>query len=184
MEKVKIVFWDCDGVVSTQDSLYNELANYFNCTVKEIEDGTPDEWCTKTGLPYPWVSMYHWPFDPEVIKRAYRLHALTKAKFVMCSSWRIGKTVEEINDEQATKGFRIKFIDKTPNFCGKRGEEIQKWLDDNKEKYDVESYVIIDDDSSYDIREFHPDNCVEPIFKTGFTEELLEEALNILNKHE
>lgn len=180
-EKVKICFWDCDGVVSTEHSLYKELAMYFNCTVKEIEDGTPEIWCEKSGLPYPWVSMHHWPFDQEVIYRAYKLHAITKCKFVMCSSWRTGMTVEEINDEQATKGFRIKFIDKTGH-GGKRGEEIQKWLDDNKDKYDVETYVIIDDDSSYDIREFHPNNCVEPKFKTGFTDELLEEAINILNK--
>jgi hypothetical protein len=124
--------------------------------------------------------MYNWPFDNDVIARIYRLQLETKCKFVMCSSWRLGRTVDEINDLMANKGLRIKFIDKTCN-GGKRGEEIQKWLDDNKEKYEIESYVIIDDDALYDIEQFHPGKCVAPKFISGLTEELLTDAINILN---
>jgi hypothetical protein len=183
---IKVCFLDVDGVISTENSLYEELARYFGKTFEEIQEGSPIELCNETDLPYPNVNMYQWPFDMKVINRLYRLQLKTKCKWVMCSSWRLGRDIKEINNLMATKGCRLNFIDKTEVCRGTeehhRGYEIKRWLKMNKDKYKVDSYVIIDDDCLYDIIQHHPNNCVTPKFKTGFTDNLLEESINILNK--
>jgi len=184
---MKITFFDVDGVVATHDSLYEELAMYFDVNIKEIEDGTPRELCDKTGLDYPSVSCSHWPFSRNAIKLIYKLQKETNCKFVMCSSWRLGLDVDEINDLMSNKGLRIRFIDKTTNWSksGTRGEEIKLWLDNFKNLYpddEIEQYVIIDDECGHDIIKWHPNNCVQPKFKTGFTEENLNQVIKILNQ--
>lgn len=71
-------------------------------------------------------------------------------KIVISSSWRIGKTTEQLQDilmEQGIPPERI--IDCTPiNYDDpekdERGYEIQAWLDKNP---DVTSFVIVDDNS-------------------------------------
>lgn len=177
---MKIVFLDIDGVVATLDALYEELAAYFGVEVQDIEKTNPKELCEKTGLSYPSVSCSHWPFSPSAIKLLYKLQLETGCKFVMSSSWRLGKDINEINSLMATKGLRIRFIDKTENWSksGTRGGEIQNWLDEHT---DVEQYVIIGDECTYDITPEHPDKCVQTTFKKGFDEECYDKAVSILS---
>lgn len=177
-DKIKVVFLDIDGVVATERALNNELCKYFGMTLKELDDGTPNSWCESTGLPYPSVSLYHWPFDSKAIENLYRLQLVTKCKFVLSSSWRTGMNVDEINDQMATKGLHIKFIGKTDSLRGTRGEEIQKWINEHPDV--IEQYVIIDDECSYDIIKDHPDNCVQTISNNGFTSKDLKKAIKIL----
>ncbi len=76
-------------------------------------------------------------------------------KVVISSTWRMGRTVEELKEIMSEAGATFDVIDKTPVFRDSdtvRGNEIQRWIKDNKELlgvnyYDFYTYAIIDDDS-------------------------------------
>lgn len=76
------------------------------------------------------------------------------AKVVISSTWRMGRTVEELRELLKMCGATFEIIDKTPRTGYERGTDISKWLKDNIKPethgchyYDFNSYVIIDDDS-------------------------------------
>lgn len=76
------------------------------------------------------------------------------AVVVISSTWRMGKTVEELQEIMNYCGGTFKIIDKTPHTGYERGTEISKWLQDNIKPethgchyFDFHRYVIIDDDS-------------------------------------
>lgn len=66
---------------------------------------------------------------------------------VVSSTWRIGKTIEELQIILNKVGFTGKIIGSTPLLNTDRGVEIKRWLKDNDLYYDFERYVIFDDDS-------------------------------------
>jgi hypothetical protein len=79
-----------------------------------------------------------------------------KAKVVISSTWRMGKSLDEMKEIFAEVGGDFDIIGKTPILRGDasvRGNEIKLWLDKNIESVcgiperDFKSYVIIDDDS-------------------------------------
>lgn len=65
---------------------------------------------------------------------------------VVSSTWRIGMSVEDLQNLLLRSGFNpeIKVLDKTPVLYQQRGLEIQQWIDDNNFKG---KFIIIDDDS-------------------------------------
>lgn len=76
------------------------------------------------------------------------------AKIVISSTWRKGRSVEELQKIMNDCGGTFEIIDKTDNLNTVRGVEIQKWLKDNisVETHgchysDFNKYAIIDDDS-------------------------------------
>lgn len=78
----------------------------------------------------------------------------TDSKIVVSSTWRSGKSIQELQDIFNYCGATFEVIDKTPHCESRvRGVEIQKWLHDNVHKffdvnyYDFYRYAIIDDDS-------------------------------------
>lgn len=78
----------------------------------------------------------------------------TGAVVVLSSSWRMGRTVEDMQKLLDVCGGTFKIIDKTPHTGYARGTEIKQWLEDNIKPetygcdyYDFHKYVIIDDDS-------------------------------------
>lgn len=86
------------------------------------------------------------------------LNALCKEmdiKVVISSTWRKGKTVDELKEIFLECGATFDVIDKTPVFRDSdtvRGNEIQRWIKDNSDLlecqyYDFHTYAIIDDDS-------------------------------------
>ena len=93
-----------------------------------------------------------------VISSAWRSHGLDRLKFLLGSvglgEWRI--------------------IDVTPRGGDGRGTEIQQWLD----AHDVESYVILDDNS--DMLESQMENFVKTDMCDGLTVKNAEEAVKIL----
>lgn len=77
-----------------------------------------------------------------------------KADVVISSTWRMGKTVEQLQEIFEYCGGRFNIIGKTPYTGFERGTEISKWLHDNINEethgvnyYDFYQYAIIDDDS-------------------------------------
>lgn len=78
----------------------------------------------------------------------------TGAKVVISSTWRMGRTVKEMQDILEEVGFIGEVISNTPILrCSEclRGNEILKWIKDNNELvgdyYNFTEYVILDDDS-------------------------------------
>jgi hypothetical protein len=76
------------------------------------------------------------------------------AKVVISSTWRLGKTVEQLQEIMDYCGGTFEIIGKTDNTGYERGTEIAKWLRDNIKPethgchyFDFYKYVIIDDDS-------------------------------------
>lgn len=131
--------------------------------------------------------------DPEKIKLVKQIVDATGAKLVLSSTWRMGwfyegqsgweSGTEEwhyLRDAFAAQG--LYFLDYTPLHKNRhRGTEIQMWLDSAGEEWDVESYVVIDDDM-YDIRDMHKGHMVKTSFSYGLQPGAVKMAIDILNK--
>ncbi len=157
---MKIVFLDFDGVINSR-KWFNSLHD------KSKEDALilveSDE-----------------IFDPSAVELINQLIEKTEAKVVVSSSWRINHTLEELNKILKEFGARFEAIDVTLRLYKERGIEIQTYLDYLSSKNEnVESFVIIDDDS--DMAHFrNTKHFVKTTFQDGFTEWHLEEALKVL----
>jgi len=89
----------------------------------------------------------------------------TGAQIVISSSWRIGRTLDDLREvfnQQGIDGSRI--IDVTPTSMGVRGHEIDSWL--RTTSVPVESFVIIDDNSDM---AHHTGRLVRTTFEDGLT---------------
>lgn len=95
---------------------------------------------------------------------------------VVSSSWRIGMTLEELQNLITNSGFNpeIRVIGMTPVLYQPRGEEIQQWIDDNNF---TNKFIIIDDDS--DMCHLLP-VLVRCDCQLGFTIYDFKKALNLL----
>ena len=88
-----------------------------------------------------------WQLDPGGVGRLNRLVRETQAKIVVSSTWRIGRTLDQLKEVLAEQGVKIEpIIGVTPRtqMNGCRGDDIQRWLTDNP---GVEVFVILDDDA-------------------------------------
>lgn len=139
---MKLIFLDIDGVLNYQ-LMWEEKRQCKRH--EELLKGAPDgahDICEKK------VELLN-----ELIKK-------TEAKVVITSTWRLSRSVEELQWVLDYKGFEGEIIDKTPylTFSNKdydysvpRGCEIKAWLETNKgilgNKITKVKYVIFDDDS-------------------------------------
>lgn len=183
MEKFKIVFLDIDGVICTKNSIHQAIADWSGLDANDKDLFTKyDKICKSIGF-FPSFDMDHWPFDKEALKNIHALSRDPQVRFVISSTWRVGRTTDQLKRLFTMKGMCIPIIDRTPSNNDDlkgRGEEIKFWLEKEKD-FEVESYVVIDDDS-FDIVEVHPDNFVHTQFKDGFTKDCLDLARKILNR--
>lgn len=127
---VKLVVLDFDGVLNSKQFWVRRLVR--NPFWKLAERAQKD-------------------LDPEAIGHLNRVIRETGAKVVVSSTWRKGRTVEELQQILDRNGFVGEVVGKTPSLCwaddGRRlwrGDEIQAWLDQHPE---VDSFAIVDDDS-------------------------------------
>lgn len=74
------------------------------------------------------------------------LYSKVPYDIVVSSSWRVGMTIEELQNLITNSGFnpKIRVIGATPCLYRQRGKEIQQWIDDNNF---TGKFIIIDDDS-------------------------------------
>jgi hypothetical protein len=86
-------------------------------------------------------------FIQEAVDSLNCLISQLDADVCISSAWRVGKSVERLQEIMDARGVQCKVVGKTEHF-GPRGLEILKWLEDNPEYTD---YVIIDDEMSVDI---------------------------------
>lgn len=154
---MKIIFLDIDGVV--------------NC------------WETKERAPSKVIGV-----EQRLISHIKEIVDATGAKLVLSSTWRKdwafdlmdGRDWHYLRDEFAKQD--LYFLDYTPSRRDShRGEEIKEWLESTG--YDVESYVIIDDEM-YDIWELHDGHTVQTSFNYGISEGAVKKAIKILEKED
>lgn len=173
---MKIIFLDIDGVLNSEKwykerfdkKLYPNLEGYPLCE-----------------------------FDPLTIEQLNLLTDKTNAKIVISSTWRMGRTIDELKKLFEEVGIKGEIIGITPHLTFSdghgvdRGNEIKRWIDlncirwwdkifDEKEKnITLESYVILDDDPDMLLEQ--KDNFVRTSWRDGLTALHTRKAIKILN---
>jgi hypothetical protein len=98
-------------------------------------------------------------FDPECVRTLNRLVRETKAKIVISSDWRYYHSPSQMGDIFDEEGVQAEIVGETPYLVdGTRGDEILKWIQDNK--YTGHFLVIYDD--VFDIEPYKdiPRDCI------------------------
>lgn len=136
---MKIIFLDIDGVLNHQ-AFYSKRYELMKAKNYSVEHPLSE-------------------FCPDSINNLNTLIAETDAKVVISSTWRMGRTVDELQSILNCVGFIGEVIGCTPNLKGDdcmRGNEIHKWIKDacktmpefeGVDYYNFTEYVILDDDS-------------------------------------
>ena len=181
---MKVIFLDIDGVLNSEDWFKRR----FEETDKDIVHSQ-----------YPFYE-----FDKGLVQNLNRIIKETGAKVVVSSTWRLGRSVEELQEILEKVGFEGKVIDKTPHFGGvggfgytiPRGCEIEWWLKEHGyrrinwskerlreelQKSKVKNYVILDDDS--DMLLGQREHFVHTSWKSGLSDYATEKAINTLKAH-
>jgi hypothetical protein len=179
---MKVVFLDFDGVLNSHRFMLEERLQ------------------GRTGVA---------GLDPKAIAHVNHICGRTDAVIVVSSSWRYGHTLGELKDLLRAAGCTAVVRDATPlpheiangklatAFAEQgmslseeeaknvlivakgRGHEIDAWLRAWSELVDIESFVVLDDDS--DIAP-HEDRHVKTAFHSGLTSEHVPFALEILGR--
>jgi hypothetical protein len=181
MIKKKILFLDVDGVLNCSD-WYQE--RYDKVRAGQIVREHPvDE------------------FSPSIVAKLNKITDATGAEIVISSTWRLGRSLDELRALFTEVGITAHVLDKTPFFGSidgytiPRGCEIEAWLDEHKfqrinwslkrqkefaELSEVDNYVIFDDDSDmlYNQRE----HFIKTSQKTGLSDCDVDIAIELLKK--
>lgn len=183
IEQIKVIFLDIDGVLNCHDWYSKRWKMY-----QEQDDIIERD--------YPMNEV-----DTELIQRLNRITTTTGAKIVISSTWRMGRTLDELKTLFGNWGISGELIDKTISMGSSavgysipRGCEIEHWLKgkhfqrinwsvekqkEYAEKSEVSTYVILDDDS--DMLLCQTEHYIKTSQKCGLTEEMVDRAINILN---
>lgn len=185
---MKVIFLDIDGVMATHKSI--KVGWEYRKKHK------------KRRLKYSSFIRDKYTLDRKCINALNRLVVRTHAKVVISSAWRYGSSVGYFQRLFKSKGFHGEIIGLTPEWKDykeligiktindlqlfwelERGNEINLWLEWNKDK-NVSSYLVIDDEVS-DIEPLHEGRFIITNIDKGFQgEELLQEAINKLKGEE
>ena len=176
---MKVLFLDIDGVLNSENwfayRIYCVKNNMVNILMNFIDT---DDRNIKHKLTM---------LDDRAIANLNRIVEETDCKVVLSSSWRSSIESENIFTQNLLKlkGFKYEFYDVTPrlwfsDFSIRRGEEIKFWLDKESEKHEIESFVILDDDS--DILPEQMNNFIHVDGQVGLTDRDVLTAIEILNK--
>ena len=111
----------------------------------------------------------------------------TGCKVVLSSSWRSSRESDNAFTQYVLKlkGFKYELYGVTPRIWAKefgtqRGEEIKLWMDKESEKNEIESFVILDDDS--DILPDQMSNFILVDRQVGLADKDVFTAIEILNR--
>lgn len=176
---MKVLFLDIDGVLNSENwfayRIYCVKNNMVNILMNFVDT---DDRNIKHKLTM---------LDDRAIANLNRIIEETGCKVVLSSSWRSSIESENIftQDLLKLKGFKYEFYDVTPrlwfsDFSTRRGEEIKFWLDKESEKHEIESFVILDDDS--DMLPEQMNNFVHVDGQVGLTDRDVLTAIKILNR--
>ena len=176
---MKVLFLDIDGVLNSENwfayRIYCVKNNMVNILMNFVDT---DDRNIKHKLTM---------LDDRAIANLNRIIEETGCKVVLSSSWRSSIESENIFTQNLLKlkGFKYEFYDVTPrlwfsDFSIRRGEEIKFVLDKESEKHEIESFVILDDDS--DILPEQMNNFIHVDGQVGLTDRDVLAAIEILNK--
>lgn len=176
---MKVLFLDIDGVLNSENwfayRIYCVKNNMVNILMNFVDT---DDRNIKHKLTM---------LDDRAIANLNRIIEETGCKVVLSSSWRSPIESENIftQDLLKLKGFKYEFYDVTPrlwfsDFSIRRGEEIKFWLDKESEKHEIESFVILDDDS--DMLPEQMNNFIHIDGQVGLTDRDVLTAIEILNR--
>ena len=176
---MKVLFLDIDGVLNSENwfayRIYCVKNNMVNILMNFVDT---DDRNIKHKLTM---------LDDRAIANLNRIIEETGCKVVLSSSWRSSIESENIFTQNLLKlkGFKYEFYDVTPrlwfsDFSIRRGEEIKFWLDKESEKHEIESFVILDDDS--DMLPEQMNNFIHVDGQVGLTDRDALKAIEILNK--
>ena len=113
------------------------------------------------------------------LKLLQRIVKKTGAKIVLSSSWRIGFTPASKNLLARFREYGLELMDCTPELSGScRGDEIRQWLTDNAYDYNIENFVILDDEA--DMAEFTDKSLVQTDTNIGLQKQNAIECIMIL----
>ena len=129
----KIIFLDIDGVLNSQNTFIDnhEYRKFF---VKYMNDDVNDK------IIYKMLDI-----DLDKVFMIRDICNLTSAKVVISSTWRRSRYYPLIEERLTSLGIPI--VGVTPFISNNRGDEIRKYLEDNK----VDDFVILDDDIFSDL---------------------------------
>jgi hydroxymethylpyrimidine pyrophosphatase-like HAD family hydrolase len=154
---MKIIFLDIDGVMNTDTHLVRS----------EVHEGL--EFC------------------PIAIRVLQEVIKETGAKVVISSTWRAGRSVDELQDifRNYSEDIALSIIGKTSYNQGKvkRGVEIREFVDyvNNKENEFVTNFVVLDDDNfDMDLVKDNLIRCYSDQELRGLTEDLKPRILKLL----
>ena len=175
---MKVLFLDIDGVLNSdnwfgyrlyciKNNMYNRVLNFIDTNDENTEHK---------------LTM----IDDRAIANLNRIVEETGCKVVLSSSWRSSGESENVFTQYILKlkGFKYELYDVTPRLWDKefgtqRGEEIQLWMNKESEKHEIESYVILDDDS--DMLPEQMNNFIHVDSNIGLTYKDVCKAIKILN---
>ena len=176
---MKVLFLDIDGVLNSENwfayRIYCVKNNMINILMNFVDT---DDRNIKHKLTM---------LDDRAITNLNRIIEETGCKVVLSSSWRSSIESENIFTQNLLKlkGFKYEFYDVTPrlwfsDFSIRRGEEIKFWLDKESENHEIESFVILDDDS--DMLPEQMNNFIHVDGQVGLTDRDVLTAIEILNR--
>lgn len=119
---MKIIFLDYDGVVN--NLIFHKI------------DGEPDFYAEDRR-----VRMVN---DFQAVAWLNKICREFNCKVVVTSTWR---TRKDYKDCLYRAGFNGTILDKTPFLDKERGLEIYAWLSNNLQNYDIDDFIILDDDT-------------------------------------
>lgn len=175
---MKVLFLDIDGVLNSdnwfgyrlyciKNNMYDRVLNFIDTNDENTEHK---------------LTM----IDDRAIANLNRIVEETGCKVVLSSSWRSSQESENVFTQYILKlkGFKYELYDVTPRlwhkeFGTQRGEEIHSWINKESEKNEIESYVILDDDS--DMLPEQMNNFIHVDSNIGLTDKDVFTAIKILN---
>lgn len=175
INKQKFAFVDVDGVLNHEIWFTSDECK--KVTKERVDQNDYRRW-----------------FDPRCVALLNYLTDETGAKIVVSSSWRGGRTIDDLKKLFSDVGITGEVIDKTPklHFSGledykysvPRGCEIKAWLETNKnilgDKMSKANYVILDDDS--DMLLWQREKFLHVDSYCGLTYNVINKAIQILNR--
>lgn len=132
----------------------------------------------KLPIPVPVPGAWETP-DPECIKVLNQIVEQSGARIVVSSCWRIGRTLEELQELLNKWGVVGEVIGRTGQSLYSRGHEIAEWMLKNKSDNICVPIVIIDDDTDmHGVTQY----LVKTDFRIGLLPKHVSQAMKVLRK--
>lgn len=160
----KIIFLDIDGVLNSQNT-FKDNHEYRKFFVKYMNNSLDDE-----------IIHIMLDIDLDKVFMLRDICNLTGAKVVVSSSWRRSRWYLLLEEKLTSLGIPI--VDVTPFISSKRGDEIRKYLEDNK----IDEFVILDDEVFRNFNELENYLVKTSFYDDGLTLDAAEEIVRVLRR--